>query len=397
MKSKFNYKHTIAASYIGYITQALVNNFSPLLFVTFHNEFNISLSKVGLIITVNFFIQLLIDILSSVALPLIGYRKAAVTAHLSAGTGFILLGTLPYLTKDPFTGILIATFFSAVGGGLCEVIISPIVEACPTDKKSAAMSLLHSFYCWGQLAVTVLSTAFFFKLGIGNWKSLSFIWSVIPFVNALYFMLVPIYEIEEPESGNPLGNLLRNKLFYILFLLMVCSGASELSMSQWASAFAEVGLKVNKSTGDLLGPAMFAVLMGVSRVFYAKFSEKLNLKRFLLFSSFLCVISYLTAAFSPNPLLSLVGCAVCGLSVGIMWPGVISIGACEIRNGGSAMFALLALGGDIGCTGGPTIVNAVSTHFGGNLSAGFAVAALFPLILIFGVFLLRKNKESTNV
>ncbi len=390
MNKTLNYRHTMAASFTGYITQAMTINFSPLLFVAFSRTFDISLAKIGSLITINFCIQLTIDLLSAKFLDKTGYRAAAVAAHIFAATGFILMGILPFSFDNHFVGILISTVSMAIGGGLTEVIISPMVEACPTENKSASMSLLHSFYCWGQVMVTLFSTLFFIFFGIENWKILSFIWAIIPALNAVYFCFVPIYNKTDYPKDSQANKPFKNRIFILLLVLMLCAGASEIAMSQWASTFAEVGLGVDKSAGDLLGPMMFAVLMGISRSFYAAFSEKIDLKKYIMLSSLLCIVSYILAAFSPIPLLSLCGCGLCGLSVGIMWPGVYSVATKTIPDMGTAMFAFLALAGDAGCTCGPTLVNIIAGSGENSLKTGFAFAIVFPLTLLAGISILRK-------
>lgn len=384
----------MAASYLGYITQAIVNNFAPLLFVTFQKSFDISLEKIGYLVTVNFCIQLFVDFIAAKFVDKIGYRISIVAAHLFAGTGLILMGVLPFAFADPYMGLICAIVFYSIGGGLIEVLISPIVEACPTDKKSAAMSLLHSFYCWGHVAVILLTTLFFVTAGIDNWRILSALWAVIPLANAVYFCFVPINTLVDCEKSAPIKELFKSKLFWILILLMICSGASEQGMSQWSSAFAETGLKVSKTLGDLLGPCMFAVMMGVSRVFYAAFSGRLKLMKFISVSCVFCVTGYLVSALSPVPALALVGCGICGLSVGILWPGVFSLAAERAPTGGTAMFAFLALAGDLGCSSGPTLVGIVSSAFNDNLRAGFLAAIAFPVALIIGIMMLKRSKSS---
>ena len=379
---------------MGYITQAIVNNFAPLLFVTFQKSFDISLEKIGYLVTVNFCIQLFVDFIAAKFVDKIGYRISIVAAHLFAGTGLILMGVLPFAFADPYMGLICAIVFYSIGGGLIEVLISPIVEACPTDKKSAAMSLLHSFYCWGHVAVILLTTLFFVTAGIDNWRILSALWAVIPLANAVYFCFVPINTLVDCEKSAPIKELFKSKLFWILILLMICSGASEQGMSQWSSAFAETGLKVSKTLGDLLGPCMFAVMMGVSRVFYAAFSGRLKLMKFISVSCVFCVIGYLVSALSPVPALALVGCGICGLSVGILWPGVFSLAAERAPTGGTAMFAFLALAGDLGCSSGPTLVGIVSSAFNDNLRAGFLAAIAFPVALIIGIMILKRSKSS---
>ena len=391
-----DYRHTVAASYIGYITQAIVNNFVPLLFLTFHNVYGIPLGKIGLLVTVNFVTQLLVDFISAKYVDRIGYRTAIVAAHVFAAAGLIGLGILPDLMPTPYIGICIAVVVYAIGGGLIEVLISPIVEACPTEGKSAAMSLLHSFYCWGSVLVVVVSTILFSVFGVDAWREIACLWAIIPLVNAFYFSKVPIAALVENGESMTIGMLFRSKLFWIFALLMVCSGASELSMSQWASAFAESGLHVSKTVGDLAGPCFFAVLMGTARVFHAKFAEKLELSRYLAVCAVVCIGSYLLASLSPNALLALLGCGICGFSVGAMWPGTFSLASEKCPKGGTAMFALLALAGDTGCSLGPTVVGFVSAACEDNLKKGLLSAILFPVLLLVGLFLCQrviKEKE----
>lgn len=383
---KENYKKTMYACFVGYIVQAIVNNFVPLLFVTFQKSYQIPLSRITLLITVNFVIQLFIDLLSAGFVDRIGYKTSVLIAHVCSAAGLILLTVLPEKTGDPFNGILIAVAVYAVGGGLLEVLISPIIEACPTDNKEKAMSLLHSFYCWGQMAVVLLSTAFFAVAGIENWKIMAVIWALVPVVNGFVFMTAPIYSLQEDgEKGLSVKELFTSNIFWLMMLMMTCAGASEQAVSQWASTFAEQGLGVSKMVGDLAGPMAFAFLMGLARLLYGKYGHRINLRKFMTYSSILCIVSYLCISFMPHPMLNLAGCAVCGFSVGIMWPGTFSIASASIRGGGTAMFALLALAGDLGCSGGPTLAGFVSSRLGGNLKMGILAAVIFPVLLLAGI------------
>lgn len=395
---KSNYKFTTYACFVGYIVQAIVNNFVPLLFVTFQKSYEIPLSQITLLITINFVIQLAVDVLSAFFVDKIGYRASAVLAHIFSAAGFILLTVLPDAFENHFFGILVSVVIYAIGGGLLEVLISPIIEACPTDNKEKAMSLLHSFYCWGHMGVVLLSTAFFAVFGIEKWKFLALFWAIIPILNALLFSKVPIYPLQtEGEKGLSMKNLFSKKIFWILLLMMVCSGASEQAVSQWASTFAEQGLGVSKTIGDLMGPMAFAALMGTSRLIFGKFGEKMNLDRFMSLSCVLCLLSYLCIAFVPSPIISLIGCAVCGFSVGILWPGTFSKAALEIKGGGTALFALLALAGDIGCCFGPTLAGFVSDSVKGNLKIGILSASIFPLLLLLGIFLSKKEYKNNGL
>ena len=394
MTSGLNYNHTIKACFIGYIVQAIVNNFVPLLFLIFQSAYGIPLSKITLLITFNFFIQLTVDFLSAGLIDRIGYRVSMVLAHLLSAAGLLLLAFLPAILPDPFAGLLLSVMIYAIGGGLLEVLVSPVVEACPTDNKETAMSLLHSFYCWGHVGVILLSTLFFQVFGTGKWQFLAVLWAMIPLLNCLLFLKVPIYSLHENEdSESSLGALLSNKTFWIIFLLMICAGASEQAVSQWASAFAEAGLQVSKTVGDLAGPMFFAILMGTSRAIYGKYGEKMDLNKFMKISSCLCICSYLMISLSPWPILSLLGCGICGLSVGILWPGTFSIAAKQIPRGGTALFALLALGGDVGCSGGPTLVGMISSLFGGNLYRGILSTIIFPALMLTGCYILKSPQE----
>lgn len=387
------YRKTITACFVGYIVQAIVNNFVPLLFLTFQRSYSIPLSQITLLVTFNFGVQLLVDLLSVGFVDKIGYRASMIIAHILSAAGLILLTILPETLPSPFAGILIAVMIYAIGGGLLEVLVSPVVEACPSDNKEKAMSMLHSFYCWGHVGVVLLSTLFFTVFGIANWKVMAVIWALIPLANAFVFGKVPMAELmEEGEEGLKLKDLLSMKIFWILLMMMICAGASEQAVSQWASTFAEKGLGISKTAGDLAGPMAFAILMGTSRAFYGKFGERIKLDNFMIYSSCLCILSYLGIALIPVPQLSLAACAVCGLSVGIMWPGSFSKASAALPKGGTAMFALLALGGDVGCSGGPTVVGMVSSLFEDNLKMGILAGIIFPVLLLTGIILCGRIK-----
>ncbi|MEI3168721.1 MAG: MFS transporter [Lachnospiraceae bacterium] len=394
---KYSYDCTMRACFTGYIVQAIVNNFVPLLFLTFQRTYHIPLQQITLLVTFNFGIQLLTDLLSVAFVDRMGYRASMVLAHILSALGLICLTVLPERMGHPFAGILISVIVYAVGGGLLEVLVSPVVEACPSTHKEKAMSMLHSFYCWGHVGVVLFSSIFFKLAGIENWKLLAVLWAVIPILNALVFTRVPIAPVlPEGEEGMTIGTLFQNRTFWLLFVMMICAGASEQSVSQWASLFAEKGLGISKTAGDLAGPMAFAVLMGASRAFYGNYGEKINLDRFMAVSSVLCILSYLCLVFMPVPVLSLAGCALCGLSVGIMWPGTFSRASKALPAGGTALFALLALGGDIGCSGGPSLVGMVSGMCKGNLKIGILAALIFPVLLLTGAkFETKKDKISS--
>lgn len=392
MKNEYN--KTITACFTAYIVQAIVNNFVPLLFLTFQRSYGIPLSQITLLVTFNFGVQLLVDLLSVSFVDKIGYRASMIIAHVLSAAGLALLTILPEVMPTPFAGILIAVMVYAIGGGLLEVLVSPVVEACPSDNKEKTMSMLHSFYCWGHVGVVLLSTAFFQVFGTQNWKVMALLWAIVPACNAFAFTRVPIASLmEEGEKGLTIRELFGIKIFWVLLIMMVCAGASEQAVSQWASTFAEKGLGISKTLGDLAGPMMFAILMGASRAFYGKYGDRINLDKFMIYSSCLCILSYLGVSLLPVPQLSLAACAICGLSVGIMWPGTFSKASAALPRGGTAMFALLALGGDLGCSGGPTLVGMVSSALGDNLKMGILAGIIFPVLLLTGVVLCRKMRR----
>ena len=379
---KPTYKTTINACFTAYIVQAIINNFVPLLFITFGTQYGIPLSRIALLVSANFAVQLTVDFLATFFVDKIGYRASIMAGHIAAASGLCLLAVLPQLV-DPFGGILAAVVVYAIGGGIIEVLVSPIMESCPAQNKEKAMSLLHSFYCWGHAGVVLVSTLFFALFGINNWHILAFLWAAVPVINTIIFAKTPLAPlIPEGEKGMTLKQLAHTKAFWIFMVMMVCAGASEQSVSQWASAFAEQGLGISKTMGDLAGPMVFALLMGASRAIFASSENKINLDRFMRFSAVGVLAAYIAASLAPHPLLNLVGCGLCGLCVGIMWPGTFSKGAAQIKNGGTAFFAFMALAGDVGCSLGPGVVGLVTDVMGGNMKAGILVSAVFPLVLL---------------
>lgn len=386
------YRHTLHASYLGYVTQAICNNLPPLLFATFNERFGVSLGQLGLLVSINFAIQMLVDLLSARYIDRLGHRRAVVLAEALSALGLALLGVLPYAMDNSFLAVLIPVSLGAVGGGLLEVLVSPIVESLPGEHKEKAMSLLHSFYCWGHVAVVLVSTAFFALAGIDNWRFLPLLWAAVPLFNAFLYARVPMPPPLAPGERVPLRALFSKAAFWVFLGMMVCAGASEQAMSQWASLFAERALRVSKATGDLLGPCAFAALMGLSRLLYGLFGERLRIRRAMAVCAGLCVGCYLLAALAQWPLLSLMGCAATGFCVGLMWPGTFSMTARAYPQGGTAMFALLALAGDVGCSAGPGLVGAVSA--GAGLSAGLLAACAFPLCMLLMALLLRGREAA---
>lgn len=382
MRSQNKYQKTQITCYIGFITQAIVANFAPLLFIRFHGEFGIPLGQIALISTVFYIAQILVDVFCAKFVDRIGYRRCVVASQIASAAGLVLLALLPTLLPDPLWGILISVIIYAVGSGLIEVLVSPIVEACPFENKAGVMSLLHSFYCWGVVGVVLLSTLFFALFGIENWRIAACLWAVLPLINAYNFSVCPIERLTDEGKAMPLKELLRKPAFWVFILLMIGAGASEASMAQWASAFVESALGFSKSIGDLVGPCLFAAMMGVSRLLYGKLGHRMDLTGFMLGSGFLCLACYLLAALSSHAFLGLVGCILCGFSVGIMWPGSISLSSARMPLGGTALFALLAMGGDLGASIGPGVVGIITQNANDNMHAGMLAGSLFPVVLI---------------
>ena len=391
-----NYKKTKTACYLGFITQAISANFAPLLFLKFHNDYNIPLGSIALISTFFFLTQLLVDLFCAKFVDRIGYRVCIVASEICAAAGLTGLAFLPDLLSNPFTGIICSVIVYAIGSGLIEVLCSPIVEACPFENKEATMSLLHSFYCWGAAATILISSLFFLLFGMDSWKWLAVLWAVLPAINIYNFATCPIERLVSNGKGMRMKQLFHTPLFWLAVCLMICSGASELAMAQWASAYAEAALGLSKTLGDLVGPFMFAVTMGISRVIFGKYGERMDLMKFMTGSGILCVICYLFTSLSSNPITGLAGCIICGFSVGIMWPGTISIASKKIPTGGTAMFALLAMAGDLGGSIGPGIVGRITQNTGNNIRIGIGIGLIFPIFLLIILFFLYKSKKALS-
>ncbi len=407
MKKNINYTYTMIAGCGAYLAQAIVNNFAPLLFVWFGAHYGVSLDRIAWLITFNFAVQIGADFLSAWVVDRIGFRRGTIIAHAFAAAGTVSLGILPPLFADPYHGLLLSVFLSAVGSGGIEVIVSPMIDACPGDRKAASMAILHSFYAWGFLCVTLLSTLFFVTVGIDRWPILAALWGGLIACNGIFFFFVPIVETPTrtgESATSSIGRLLKTPLFYILFLLMIAAGASEMAISQWASAFLEMTVGMEKALGDLVGPCLFALFMGISRVSYGLGRSRLSLSRFMLISSFAVFFAYLIVGTAALPVFLFLGFALAGFSVGMLWPGTYSLAGAHIPTGGTPMFSLLALGGDMGCTAGPALAGMVAGLHGGNLRLGTLAAVAFPVMLIAGNLVLRvyhrkevKSEKGENI
>ena len=379
--------------FVAYIVQAIIINFAPLLFVTFQNTFSIGLSDITFLITFNFLIQLAVDFASAYFIDRIGYRASLIIAHLFSAAGLFLLSELPFAIDNHYLGLLISVAIYAIGGGLLEVLVSPVVEACPTKNKEKEMSMLHSFYCWGFVTVILISTVFFSIFGIESWRVMAKIWMIVPLVNTISFFFVPIFDIVPEEKKMGKARLFSSGTFWLLFFMMIASGASEQAVGQWASAFAETGLGVSKTIGDLTGPCLFAFMQGLSRLIFGKWGDRMNLRKMMIASASLCCMSYLLTSLSPNPLLGLAGCALCGFSVGIFWPGTFSIASSILKTGGTAMFAFLALAGDVGCSIGPTLTGLAATVAGGRISTGILWSIISPVFMLFALIVMSRREK----
>ena len=392
---KKNYKLTMFCCFGGCLVQAMVINYLPLLFVVFQDTFHIPLEQITLLVTINFIVQLTVDFLAAFFIDRIGYKAGVIAAHVFCSVGLVCLAVLPDVMAVPFAGLLTSVILYSIGAGLLEVLISPIMESTPSDNKESAMSLLHSFYSWGFVMVVLVSTVFFWVFGIEKWRLLAVLWAVLPAIVGVGFCFAPVnHLIAEGEVGMSRTALCKNKMFWVMVLMMICAGASEHAVCQWASALAERGLGVSKAVGDLAGPMAFAVLMGSSRVLHSVKGEKWDLRNFIIFSTVLCLVSYLMISLVPNPVVNLIGCAICGFSIAIMWPGTLSIAPKLLPMGGTAMYALLALAGDVGCSAGPTLVGFVSGAFGDNLKIGILTASIFPLLILLCLFKGKLGKQT---
>lgn len=385
--NKTNYKSTLCACYLGYITQALIVNLPPLLFIVFREKFGLSYTMLGSLVMAIFVTQLIVDVLAIKFVDKLGHRTCAVLAHAIAAVGMLAFAVLPNIMPSPFVGLLISSILFAIGGGLIEVLVSPIVESLPGEAKASSMSLLHSFYSWGQVLVIILSTVGLLLLGYDLWFILPLIWSLLPIATLFLFARVPLVPVEEDHKPMPLKKLLSSKIFLLALLLMVCSGAAEQAMSQWASLFAEKGLGISKALGDLLGPCLFAVMMGISRTLYGIKGHKINMHRTLIFSALLCIAAFVITALVPIPAVALLGCSLCGLAVSLMWPGMLSLTAAGYPSGGTAMFALMAVGGDLGCSIGPQLTGIIADS--SSLNFGLLAAIIFPAIMLIGLLALK--------
>lgn len=389
MRSKF--LGTKLACYVGYVVQAVINNFLPILFIALQDVYGLGYERLARLIIFNFASQIAVDFSAPKIVALFGYRKSAALSQAMAALGLVSMGILPRIMSNTYLAIIISIIIYAIGSGMMEVIISPIIEMLPTKNKSGNMAFLHSFYCWGQAFTIIVTTLLVTVFGYKGWANIPLIWAVIPFLNTFSFFKVPVIEPKGEEKGDSFKSLASSKRFIIYMVMMFCGGACEIAMAEWASLFAQQALGISKVIGDLAGPCAFALFMGTGRVLYGWISKKVDFRKTVIVMSLLCFICYLTVAFCKIPAFSLIACAACGFSVSLFWPGVLSEGAKDFKRGGSVMYGVFALCGDTGCSAGPWIIGIIADRLG--LNFGFSVAAIFPVIMIIATVLLIKNND----
>ncbi len=387
-----NFKHTFRACFMGFFIQSIVCVFTPLLFVIFNTEYKISLPLITMISTVNFVVQFITDGFSIFFLQKIGYRKAGILAHFFAFCGLVILGTVAPRMPNMYLWIMIAVVLYSIGGGLLEVVLSPIIENTPSKSKSGTMSMLHSMFSVGSVATVLLTTIGLKIFGWQSWKYISVMWAILPFLNMIYFFFIPINEGNENIEREPIWSFFRDRAFWGFLLVMMCGGAAEIGISQWASAFAETSLGISKTAGDVIGPCMFAVMMGVARMLHSRYPHLITLSKAIMYSGILATVCYLGAALVPIPFVALAFCGLCGFAVGIMWPGTLSLATRKYPAAGGTLFAVMALAGDLGCTAGPTAVGFVASIFGGNLRTGLLIGAFFPIVMVAGLMALNRKR-----
>ncbi len=386
-----SYKSTKSACYIGYIVQAIVNNFLPILFIVFQKKYGLGYEKLGRIILVNFLIQILSDTITPIIVRAIGYRGCAILCHGLCATGLVMLSVLPTVIGDTYVAILLSVIIYAFGSGIIEVIISPMIELIPTKNKAANMAFLHSFYCWGQAFTVVCTTLLVSVFGFLNWNFIPLIWATVPFINMFFFIKVPVIEPKKETEKIKNNKFFISREFICFVVFMLCAGTSEVTMAQWASMFVQQGLGINKVTGDILGPCLFAIAMGIGRVFFGVLSGKFSYRKALVLNNILCFLCYIVVAFCKSPIPCLIACALCGFSVSLSWPGTYSLASARFPNGGTVMFSAFALFGDLGCSLGPWLLGLIADMY--DLQTGFFVCSVFPLVMVITALFVLKEKD----
>ena len=389
------YLPTKIASYVGFVVQAVINNFLPILFIVFQNVYGLSYEKLARIIVFNFATQIIVDMCVPKIISALGYRKCAVMCQGLAALGLMMLGILPNIMENTYFAIIMSVMVYAFGSGLMEVALSPLVEGLPSKNKRGSMAILHSFYCWGQAFTVIVTTALVLGFGFKNWTYVPLVWASIPFFNMFAFLKVPIIEPDKTEKRDGLLNLLRNDKFRLYMIMMLCAGAAEVAMAQWASLFAQNALGVSKVVGDLAGPCAFAVFMGTGRIWYALAAKKVSFKKTIIVMSIGACICYMMVAICNVAAVSLVFCAICGFTVSIAWPGIYSAGAVAFPKASAVMYSVFAMCGDTGCALGPWLIGIIADNLGLNI--GFAAASIFPIgMILSAVLLLKKDCKSTK-
>ena len=402
-----SYKSTIAACYIGSFVQAIIVNTTPILFIPLREQFGLTFQQMGLLVLINFISQVGCDILFSNAIDKYGFRRFVVAAHGLAVVGLVLFAASPLLFDRPFAGFVTATIIFSGSGGLLELLLSPIVNAIPTDEKAGAMSVLHSFYSWGQAAVILLTTVLLFVFGRAWWQWIILIWTLVPLFNFFFLMRVPFAPNVPEEQRQGMDKILLKPFFIAALATILCGAAAELCISQWASAYLEEAMRLPKVVGDVGGVCLFAVMMGVGRLFYGMYGKKINVSLMMLIGTVGAAACYITVALSGTAVLSLLACGLCGLCVSLLWPGTLVVASEHYPLAGAWMFAILAAG-DIGASAGPWLMGVVAEQahrlpfLSGLLTQGMSpdqlglraamlVSALFPIIAFFCLRWMRKR------
>ncbi len=384
------YKHTIRACYAGTFTMSLVSNLTPLLFVILMDSFGLTFEQVGRLTLVNFMTQIAADLVFSKPVDKWGVRPFVAGGHFLCTIGLVLFALAPmYAPHNTYIWFMVSTVLFSCGGGLLELLLSPIVQAIPGDEKARAMSMLHSFYAWGFILVVVLTTTALGVFGSANWPLIMITWAILPLATGIAFLKVPLAPQVSEEQRTRTGVLLSSAFFVVVVLGIAAGGAAEVSMSQWISAFTERALGLSKQMGDLVGVCMFALFLGIGRASYGKWGGKTDVTTLMLWGAVGSVLCFLGAALIPNPILAMACCAANGLCVSLLWPGSIVTAAARFPLAGASMFAILAAGGDVGAAFGPWAVGAVADVVPSGLRGGLLVGTIYPAIMVVCMLVVR--------
>ncbi len=401
-----NEKYVRLGCFMSNITMATITNVPPLLFLTFREEFGISYSLLGMLVLINFFSQLIIDLIFSFFSHKFNIPKAVKATPFLYLSGLLAYAILPWLfPSHAYLGLVFGTVIFSASSGFCEVLISPVIAALPSDDPDRDMSKLHSVYAWGAVFIVIASTLFLLAFGKNSWHILCIILTVIPILAIYFFSKCTLPEMETPEKVSGVIEMLKNKGIWLCVLAIFLGGASEVTMAQWSSGYLEQVFRLPKVWGDILGVALFSVMLGFGRTLYAKRGK--NIERVLFLSTLGATLCYFVAAISTTPIIGLVACAFTGFCVSMLWPGSLVVASGRYPSGGVFIYALMAAGGDFGASVGPQLVGVVTDFvittptlltYAESLGVhpeqlgmklGMLMGMLFPLcaISIFGIIL----------